>query len=356
MEKMSKKILLIEDNPEMRENTAEILELSGYEVLTAENGKEGVNKAQQHHPDLIICDVMMPELDGFGVLHMLNRNPATAGIPFIFLTAKTEMSDLRKGMNLGADDYLTKPFDDAELLDAIEMRLRKSERINADFERSAAGLDQFLVEVRSREAMQKLSENRETRLYRARDLIYVEGAYPRDLYFISSGKVKTFKTNEDAKDYITDLYKEGDFIGYSALLTDTPYPESAMALEETELRIVPKSDFFALLYDNRDVSNRFVKMLAGELNEREERLMHLAYDTVRKRVADALMTLQERYAGEKDQHFSMDVTRDTLASMVGTSKECVIRVLSDFKEEKILTTHLSNITIIDPAKLSKIRY
>jgi len=111
-----KKIILIEDNVEMRENTAEILELSNYKVFSAPNGKEGVKLVHKEKPDLIICDIMMPELDGYGVLHMLSKNPDTAVIPFIFLTAKAEKADYRKGMSMGADDYLTKPFDDMELL------------------------------------------------------------------------------------------------------------------------------------------------------------------------------------------------------------------------------------------------
>src|SRR4051812_33462814 len=109
-----KKILLIEDSREMRENTAEILELANYNVITAANGKIGVEYAVKELPDLIICDIMMPELDGYGVLYMLGKNPATASIPFIFLTAKAEKTDLRKGMSMGADDYLTKPFEEME--------------------------------------------------------------------------------------------------------------------------------------------------------------------------------------------------------------------------------------------------
>ncbi|RYG47560.1 MAG: response regulator, partial [Chitinophagaceae bacterium] len=113
---MKQHILLIEDNLEIRENTAEILELANYRVTTAENGKLGVEAALKEHPDLIICDVMMPVLDGYGVLHLLNKNAGLEGIPFIFLTAKSERSDLRKGMEMGADDYITKPFTDIELL------------------------------------------------------------------------------------------------------------------------------------------------------------------------------------------------------------------------------------------------
>ena len=119
-------ILLIEDNENMRENTSEILTLAGHQVESASNGKEGVIKVQLNKPDLIICDIMMPELDGYGVLHMLNRDPNTNQIPFIFLTAEADRSDVRKGMELGADDYVTKPFDDLELLAAVDTRLKKS--------------------------------------------------------------------------------------------------------------------------------------------------------------------------------------------------------------------------------------
>lgn len=127
-----KKILIVEDNHDVRENLAEILELSGYQPITAENGKIGVEKAMQDPPDLILCDVMMPELDGFGVLHIISRNQRTADVPFIFLTAKAERDDFRRGMSLGADDYITKPFDETVLLQTIETRLKKSERLNAD--------------------------------------------------------------------------------------------------------------------------------------------------------------------------------------------------------------------------------
>jgi CheY-like chemotaxis protein len=114
-----KKILLIEDNNEVRENTSEILQLAGYNVLSAENGKLGVELAVHEKPDLVICDIMMPVLDGYGTLHMLNKNPDTAALPFIFLTAKAERTDVRKGMEMGADDYITKPFDPNELFSLL---------------------------------------------------------------------------------------------------------------------------------------------------------------------------------------------------------------------------------------------
>jgi CheY-like chemotaxis protein len=120
-----KKILLIEDNDDIRENTAEILALAQYDVITAINGKECLELALKEKPDLIVCDIMMPILDGYGVLHLLSKNEETSSIPFIFLTAKADQIDFRKGMEMGVDDYVTKPFDDIQLLNAIEVRLKK---------------------------------------------------------------------------------------------------------------------------------------------------------------------------------------------------------------------------------------
>ena len=127
-----KKILIIEDNRDVRENTADILELEGYEVASAENGLTGVERAKELLPDIIVCDIMMPELDGYGVLEELNKDSQTSSIPFIFLTAKTEKTDMRKGMNLGADDYLTKPFHFEELLSRINALSRRKQYHNQE--------------------------------------------------------------------------------------------------------------------------------------------------------------------------------------------------------------------------------
>ena len=150
-----KTILIIEDNQDVRENTAEILELANYKVIQAENGKIGVELAQKIKPDLIICDIMMPVLDGYGVIHLLNKSIETANIPFIFLTAKSERLDFRKGMEMGADDYISKPFDDIELLNAIESRLKKSELLRAEFSKNVDGLNKFFDEVRKVDDLKK---------------------------------------------------------------------------------------------------------------------------------------------------------------------------------------------------------
>jgi DNA-binding NarL/FixJ family response regulator len=119
------KILIVEDEPQMRKNMATVLKMEGFQVATAVDGRDGVETARRELPALILCDVMMPKLDGYGVLAELRADEKTARIPFIFLTAKGEKADLRHGMNLGADDYLTKPADIDDLLRAISVRLSR---------------------------------------------------------------------------------------------------------------------------------------------------------------------------------------------------------------------------------------
>ena len=344
-----KKILVIEDNTEVRENLAEILELSDYEVLTAENGKFGVELAESSQPDLILCDVMMPVLDGFGVLRILDKKPKTADIPFIFLTAKADKGDIRKGMNLGADDYITKPFDDVELLDAVAMRLKKSERLRKVFDGTKRGLTAFINEARGQRALEDLSLERETRHFAKKENVYQEGDYPKRLYFLASGKVKAYKTNEMGKEYITKIYKAGDFLGYYALIKGEPFTESVSAIEESEISYIPKKDFFTLLYTNRDFSARFVKMIADNVLEQEEQLLSLAYNSIRKRVAEALLKLEERFQVEQ-----ISILREDLASLVGTAKESVIRTLTDFKHEGLINIDHGKIHILNRNKLEQL--
>jgi CRP-like cAMP-binding protein/CheY-like chemotaxis protein len=350
-----KKILLIEDNKDVRENTAEILSLAQYTVITAVNGKDGVELAQKEKPDLIICDIMMPILDGHGALHLLSKNEETSSIPFIFLTAKAERSDFRKGMEMGADDYLTKPFDDIELLKAIESRLKKNDILKKEFTKSLQGIDDFINEAKGVDSLKKLSEERDVRIYKKKDDVYKEGNYPKGIYFISKGKVKIYQTNELGKEFITELHKEGDFFGYLSLLKDEKYSSSASTLEECEIYMIPKEDFFALIYKNAEVSKKFIEILSNNLLENEKQLVKLAYNLVRKRVAEALIKLSDKYKREEDQKFSMNVSREDLANLVGTATETVIRTLSDFKEDKFIEIAGGTITILNYDKLSKLK-
>lgn len=346
----AKKILLIEDNPEVRENTTEILELAGYNVTSAPNGKVGVELVQRDKPDLIICDIMMPDLDGYGVLHILSKKPETAAIPFIFLTAKTEKMDVRKGMNLGADDYLTKPFDDTDLLNAIEARLQKFLMQQKLYESTSEGLDEFIKDARKVLDMKDLCKDKKVKLFKKKGEIFSEGDTPLNVFFVKSGSAKVFQSHPDGKELITNVYKEGDFFGFESILDGNLYQQSAVAMADSELVLIPKYDVMTLLQTHPDVSQGFISLLCKKVAEREKQLLNLAYNSVRQRTAEALLKVQQ----VKDGKDNILISRDDLAKIVGTASESVIRVLSDFKDEKLIDIEGGKIKILQPTKLEKV--
>ena len=345
-----KKILLIEDNLEVRENTSEILTLANYHVVTAENGKRGVELAQAETPDLIICDIMMPELDGYGVLHILSKNESTASIPFIFLTAKTEKTDIRKGMNLGADDYLTKPFDDTDLLNAIEARLRKQEMQRQNYASTPEGLDNFISDAKRVLNLKDLAKDKKVKLYKKKSEIFSEGDLPLNVFFIKSGNVKAFKSNADGKELITHLYSANDFFGFEPVLENTNYNESAVAMQDSEIIMIPRQDFLLMINSHPDVSGSFISMLCKKVAEREQQLINLAYNSVRQRTAEALL----KSSPLQDAKAIIAISREDLAKMVGTASESVIRVLSEFKDEGLIEIETGKIRILQPEKLEKV--
>jgi DNA-binding response OmpR family regulator len=345
-----KKILLIEDSPDLRDNTSEILFLANYEVVTAENGKIGVDMVMKERPDLIICDIMMPELDGYGVLHILSRKPETANIPFIFLTAKTEKTDVRKGMELGADDYLTKPFDDTSLLNAIETRLRKHEFRSKTYAWNAAGLESFIKDAKQILNINDLGKDKKVRQYKKKSEIFSEGDTPSSVFFVKSGNVKAFKAHQDGKELITNLYNENDFFGFEPVLENSEYKESAIAMQDSEVILIPKADFLSLLHSHPDVSASFIALLCKKVEEKENQLLNLAYSSIRQRTAEALL----KSLTMKDDKGQITLSREDLARMVGTASESVIRVLSEFKDEKLIEVDGGRIKIVQPAKLEKV--
>lgn len=351
-----KTILLIEDNDDIRENTAEILDLAGYKVLTAENGKTGVELALVNRPDLVICDIMMPVLDGYGVLHMLQRNNDMKDIPFIFLTAKTERTDFRRGMEMGADDYITKPFSGTDLLHAIESRLKKATLRKQEFSPNLQGLNKLMQAATGKESLKALAEGRNIDKYKKKQAIYTEGNHPTSLFYIQKGKVKTFKRNEDGKELVVDLYNAGDFLGYVALLEGSAYKETAEAMEESEIAVIPREDFEELLNNHQEVAVQFIRMLARNVTTKEQQLLGLAYNSLRKKVAEALVNLFNKYNERREVPFSIDISRDNLATIAGTATESLIRTLGDFREEKLIDIKEGAIIILNEKKLSGMLY
>ncbi len=341
-----KKILVIEDNPDMRDNIVEILELANYHVITAQDGKDGINRAREEHPDLIVCDLMMPGIDGFGVLKILSTDPLTTDIPFIILSAKSTKEDIRAGMDIGADDYLTKPFEEMDLLNAIQGRLRFRERLSSHNsqgkEANTSPLHFLYSEEKARGIVLAPEVTGRPHKYKKGATIFVEDAFPRYVYYVQKGSVKIFTSNEDGKEFVTGIAREGDFFGYKALLNNVPYLDSAYALVPTELLQIKSDDFFNIINSHRDVSFMFMKQLAHDVQNYKAKLLSLAYDSTRMRVAQALIQLMEKTGSN-----SVRISRDNLAQIVGAASESVIRILGEFKSEMLISTAGRTIEIMN---------
>lgn len=351
-----KTILIIEDNNDVRENIADILALENYEVATAANGTIGIEKALSMVPDLIICDIMMPGIDGYEVLKRLSEEGATAGIPFIFLTAKAERSDVRTGMNLGADDYLTKPFDENDLFDAIECRLKKHNFLEKKIDRNIKGINTFLEDANEYGDMESLTKSLKSQEFVKKDILYKEGGSAHTLYFVQRGTVKTYKSTEVGKEFVTGVYSAGDFVGQMSLLNESgTYIETAMVLEDAEIYGIPKEDFTKLLYRNTMVSQKFISVISNNLINVQQQLVSMAFASVRQRAAKALLLLYEKGIIMDKANSGVGIAREDFAGMIGTATETAIRTLSDFKDEGLITTdHGRRIIVLDQEGLQQV--
>lgn len=349
-----KTILIIEDNTDIREGTTEILELTGrYHVLAAENGRDGVDLATTHLPDLILCDIMMPELDGYGVLYILSKNEETAHIPFIFLTAKVERSDMRKAMELGADDYLTKPFDDVELLNAIDVRFKKRGQIG---EAITVKNSLYLSPEEQDFLLKELIEKSRVKVFKKKQSIYEEGDVPVFVYFVLSGQVRSFLCYNDGRELSTDIQIAGTYIGYEAMLLNEHYSDNVEAIEKSEIALISKEDFFELIYRKPLIAGKFIQLLSGNIREKEEQLLGFAYDTVRKRIANALISVAEKTVNTAiEDECVIQISREGIATIAGTANETISRVLADFREENLIAKEKSAIRIFSVKKLRKVK-
>ncbi len=345
------KILIIEDNNDIRENVVEILGLAGYETFAANNGKTGTELATKNLPDLILCDIMMGDLDGYGVLHLLNKHPETKAIPFIFMTAKTERSDIRKGMELGADDYLTKPFDDTELLNAIETRLKKKQIQKEFYSKSIEKLNAIVSAKNGLQELKLALEDKKIRTFKKNQVIYYEADRAGSIWVVLDGKVKTTKMAEDGRELMTGLFETDDFIGINVLFSDSAYNDTATATENSHLANFPKEQFEQFISLYPDVAEKFIRILSNQIRQQEEQLMQLAYQSVRKRIAEAIVRLYKQ-SGSSD---SINISRIDLAAMSGTAPETVSRTLSDFKDEGYIEKKGSTIKILELKKLEKLK-
>jgi CheY-like chemotaxis protein len=349
-----KKVLIIEDDEVVRENTAELLELANYKVFTAENGKIGVAEAKKQIPDIILCDIMMPELNGYGVLQIISKEPETKHIPFIFLSAKTEHKDIRKGMDLGADDYITKPFDESELFSAIESRLARVAIYQENMNKvGSTELYYSENELKTLNHLKKIfADNVEEFSFIPCEIIYTEGDNSNFVFLISEGIVKTFKIDEQGKELVTGLYKEDDFFGFTSFSNNLPYQESAAAIENVKVLRMLKSEFKSILQKNPEVSFELIDHLTDNVSEIKDQLLQMAYSSVRKKTANTLLQFSEKMKNVHNEN--PKISRTDLAGIAGIATETFIRTLSDFKRDGLIEIEGRSIKILNIEKLKKV--
>jgi len=341
-----KRILLIEDDKALRENTEELLELSGYNVTTAPNGKIGIESAIESLPDIIICDIMMPVIDGYGVLEDLSNNERTKQIPFIFLSAKTEHKEIRKGMDLGADDYLTKPFEEEDLTSAIESRLAKAELINRMQDETAKEHGVSEDEMRTvHELKNFFDDNGELTSFKPGENIYEEGSRSNKIYLVLKGLIKCYNMDADGKELITSLSKADDFLGFTSFLNNVPYQESATALEAVELAGISKENLKEILNGNKKISLELMELLSENISIIKAQLLQMAYSSVRRKTAQTLLQFAEIMNTKPNE--PIRISRNDLASVAGIATESLIRTLSGFKKEGLISIDGRNIQIME---------
>jgi len=340
-----KKILLIEDDTILRENTAELLELSNYKVLKAAHGKLGVEMAKRNTPDIIICDIMMEELDGYGVLKALSKDKKTKFIPFIFLSAKTERKDVRKGMDLGADDYITKPFTEEELISAIESRLAKASILKEqnETEDNIKSID---------ELKNFFKENGKIFKFSNLDTIFNEGDNSNYIYLIEKGVVKCYKLDEQGKELTTALYKKGELFGYTSFAQNIPYQETATVIKDCELIGVTKNELKNVLENNHSLTLELIDALTDDLSLIRDQLLEMAYSSVNRKTASTILKFAEKLNPKLDD--PIKIARSDLASVAGIATETLIRTMTNFKNQGILDIERRSIKILDINKLKHI--
>jgi CRP/FNR family transcriptional regulator, polysaccharide utilization system transcription regulator len=351
---MKDRILIIEDQAEFRDSLSELLGLAGYEVFPAPDGRSGLEMARHDLPDLVLCDIMMDGLDGYGVLRAMGNIPELANTPFVFMTAKAEKTDFRKGMDLGADDYLTKPFDEEELLSLVSARLKKrktKQKFGEEVIRELSENSELIFPV---EELSVFSSNLMERQLKDREVLYAEGDAAPFVYYLASGKVRCNISNQWAKELVSEIHGPGEFIGVSGVLVGDFHHDSALAMERTRVYLIPKTEFYMALYDYPELSVRLSRSLAARLRSSELRQSSLAYESARKRVANALNHLIDRYSTPGLQALEFPFHRELLAAISGISMESVSRNLSTFKTEGLIDITDGNLHILDRNRLSSV--
>ncbi|MFZ4263801.1 response regulator [Sphingobacterium sp. HJSM2_6] len=336
-------ILIIESDETLLNKYSDILKLSGYNVISTHNSQKGIELAMNILPSLILCNISIPDLHGFEVLSILLNNPLTSSIPFVFLNSTSSNEVVKKGLELGADDFITKPFQSNQLIRSVEARINKAKNqkwkslpINESYN-ITSNFDKGFEEL-----FELISKSKIRHLKKKQTLFY-ESDYSQWIYLLVEGSIKTYKLTNDGRQLITGLYTSKSFIGVGTLFLEEPLTESAEAVKNTSVYFLLKSDISELLNKHVQLNKYFMILLSNFLQEKDEQLVELAYNSVRKKLAQVLIKLSKTSVPIDD----IDISRDELAGLAGIANETVSRILTDFKEKGLIERNGSQIQILD---------
>ena len=346
-------LLVVDDDAEITRLLTRYFSTHGFRVSSVGDGAQMRQLLASEAVDIVMLDLGLPGEDGLALTRHLREHWHG---PVIIITGRGETVDRVVGLEMGADDYITKPFDDIELLNAVEIRLKKYDILQNKYAAGEKGAAELITELNAAGMLDLDPNNYDTVELPKKQHLYQEGRRPKYVYYLLKGKIKAYRIHEDGKEYITNLYAAGDYIGYLPLLDNNPYENSAVVLEEAELAQIPKDEFLNALYKDIRIATRFIRLIAQNVQEKEERLLQLAYGSLRKRVAKALIDIYKKYAGEKATPVTLDISREDIAQYVGTATESLIRTLSDFKSEKLIDIREGKIRIADLQKLENLVY
>ncbi|MGY8909925.1 MAG: cyclic nucleotide-binding domain-containing protein, partial [Flavobacteriales bacterium] len=294
-----------------------------------------------------------PELDGYGVIEALSKNNDTKYIPFIFLSAKTERTDVRKGMDLGADDYITKPFTEEELISAIESRLAKAAILRDERNNQKESVPENEDEIKTLNDLKNFfDDNGEVFNFKKDEVIYNEGYNSNLIYLVIKGVVKSYKLDEKGKELVTALYKEDDLFGYTSFTQNIPYQETTKAIKNLELVGISKSNLTNVLANNHTVTLELLELLNDNLTGVKDQLLQMAYSSVNKKTAITILKFAEKLNTKPEE--PIKISRNDLASVAGIATETLIRTMSNFKKQGLIAIEGRNIRILDIQKLQNI--
>ena len=342
------KILIIEDDPSFSNSTAEILRLSEYEVQVAVDGRTGIKKAIDTLPDLILCDIQLPELDGFGVLKAIRNSEKLNRTLFVFMSGVNHNQDFRKGMDAGADDFLMKPFTGTELLMVVSSRLQRFQHLVVEF------LPNFNNTLTLEGLSDRLTHRYPSSHFKMNAQLFHLGQSIHFLIFVVGGIVRCSRFDHSGKELTTAIYSPGQIIGLVDWLSYLPFQDDGHALTDLVTISIPVAEFKSEFNSTGALNGVLGRQLATEIKNRNELLLNLAYQDLRGKVAHAFIRLHSVMQTTSNPNPALPITRVTLATIAGIAKESAVRTVLDFIQEGLLEETEDGFRVLNRPGLAQI--